>query len=241
MYLAKFNKLLNIFRNVFFLKVLFHFGVPASTEHDSLLKSLSNKSLHCIVDVGANRGQFSLVARHHFPGAAIYSFEPLKEPATIYQKIFADDQKIKLYKMAIGSTEKETIIHVSKADDSSSLLPISNLQNELYPGTSEKETRTVIEKPLDAILSASDIQTPAFLKIDVQGFEKSVLEGCESLLPLFSYVYVECSFVELYSGQALADEIISFLMDFGFKLKGVYNLSYDKHGIAIQGDFLFVR
>ena len=130
-------------------------------------------------------------------------------------------------------------IHVSRQDDSSSLLPITSLQNKLFPGTGEKEVRTIKVRPLDAVLDRKDIEKPAFLKLDVQGFERQALEGCKSLLPLFSYVYVECSFVELYSGQSLAHEIISYLDNCGFALSGIYNLSYDKSGKAIQGDFLF--
>ena len=94
---------------------------------------------------------------------------------------------------------------------------------------------------MEAVLSAKDIKSPALLKIDVQGFERGVLEGCKSLLASFSYVYVECSFLGLYTGQSLAPEVISFLSEFGFALCGVYNLCYDKKGIAIQGDFLFYK
>jgi len=54
-------------------------------------------------------------------------------------------------------------------------------------------------------------------------------------------IYVECSFVELYQGQALADEVISFLREENFSLSGIYNLNYDKSGRAIQGDFLFTN
>jgi hypothetical protein len=130
-------------------------------------------------------------------------------------------------------------IHVSCQDDSSSLLPITSLQNKLFPGTDEKEVRTIQVQPLDAVLDPIDFEKPALLKLDVQGFERQALEGCRSLLPMFSYVYVECSFVELYAGQSLAYEVISYLDDLGFVLSGVYNLSYDKNGGAIQGDFFF--
>jgi hypothetical protein len=47
--------------------------------------------------------------------------------------------------------------------------------------------------------------------------------------------------VELYTGQSLAHEIISFLADFEFVLSGVYNLSYDNKGCTIQADFLFKK
>jgi len=79
------------------------------------------------------------------------------------------------------------------------------------------------------------------LKIDVQGFELQALRGCEELLDCFTYIYVECSFTELYEGQALADEIIEWLRKRNFVLKGIYNPYYDANGVAIQGDFLFAK
>ena len=75
----------------------------------------------------------------------------------------------------------------------------------------------------------------------MQGFELEALQGCEDLLDRFAQVYVECSFLELYTGQALADEVIAWLRERGFRLAGVYNMSYDRNGSAVQGDFLFSR
>lgn len=51
---------------------------------------------------------------------------------------------------------------------------------------------------------------------------------------------MECSFVELYAGQALAHEVIHWLADRGFVLRGMYNPYYDHQGRSIQADFLFV-
>jgi hypothetical protein len=45
----------------------------------------------------------------------------------------------------------------------------------------------------------------------------------------------------LYAGQALADEVIAWLRERGFRLRGVHNLEYDRDGRAIQADFLFAR
>jgi len=217
---------------------LIKFRVAAGVEHVRILYDLGDR-FKTIIDIGANRSQFALVARRHFPGANIISFEPLGEPATVFRRVFACDPKVTLHEIAIGPENQDMIIHVSRADDSSSLLPIASLQSKLFPGTEEKEERKIIVRRLDAILCREDIEQPALLKIDVQGFERDVLEGCKALLPCFSHVYVECSFVELYAGQALAHEIISFLGGFGFVLSGIYNPYYDKKGIAIQGDFLF--
>ena len=78
-------------------------------------------------------------------------------------------------------------------------------------------------------------------KLDVQGFELEALRGCESLLGRFEHVYCECSFVPLYEGQALADEVIAWLRERGLRLVGVYNLACDREGQAVQADFLFER
>jgi hypothetical protein len=54
-------------------------------------------------------------------------------------------------------------------------------------------------------------------------------------------MYVECSFVELYAGQSSASEVIAFLYERGFEVGGVYDVAYDRKGLAVQADFLFVR
>jgi FkbM family methyltransferase len=237
----KIHKLMRILQNGYYARVLLRHKVAAGVEHTHLLEGLCSGGLKTIVDIGANRGQFALVARRCFPEAKIYSFEPLREAALIFRRVFATDPHVVLYQLAIGPRNEDRVIHVSRADDSSSLLPIAALQNNLFPGTEEKEQRKVTVLRLDEVLFREDIEGPALLKIDVQGFEEEVLEGCQALLPCFSHVYIECSFVELYGGQALAHEIISFLSSYGFHLSGIYNLYYDKKGVAIQGDFMFER
>jgi FkbM family methyltransferase len=213
-------------------------GVAAGTEHRIVLERLD---FDLIVDIGANRGQFALVARKCFPNASIHSFEPLKEPAVVFRRVFASDPRVTLHEIAIGPDDKDMLIHVSHADDSSSLLPIAPLQSALFPGTEEKEERIVTVRRLDAVLRREDIEQPALLKIDVQGFEEEVLEGCKTLLPCFSHIYVECSFMELYAGQTPAHEVVMFLDECGFVLAGIYNLYYSNDGLAVQGDFLFKR
>jgi len=69
--------------------------------------------------------------------------------------------------------------------------------------------------------------------------ELAALKGCEDLPDCFDYVYAECSFMELYEGQAMADEVIAYLRTHGFQLQGIYNMSCDRQGRAIQSDFLF--
>lgn len=214
-------------------------GVAAAVEHTSVLRNLGN--VRTVADIGANSGQFALVAKECFPNARLFAFEPLSDPVGKFERVFAGDPQVVLHKAAIGPQAGEANIYVSRRDDSSSLLPITALQDRLFPGTAEEGTKLVRVGRLEDFLSEDDIEPPALLKLDVQGFELQALQGCEDLLHRFAWVYVECSFYELYAGQAYADTVIAWLREREFQLAGVYNMSRDVVGRAIQGDFLFRR
>ena len=164
-FLGKLSKLFGVIRCPNYWPALIK-GVAAGVEHESVLDQI-----HCrhVVDIGANRGQFALVCRKYFPDARIDSFEPLSEPSARFRAIFAGDEKVRLHQCAIGPREGDAIIHVSKQDDSSSLLPISTAQSTLFPNTEEKEERTIPVAPLATKLGNGEISKPALLKVDVQG------------------------------------------------------------------------
>lgn len=237
--MKRLKKLNGIARHADLLGPLLRWNVAAGVEHFSVLYSLPGCST--VVDIGANRGQFALAARFVFPGAYITAFEPLAEPAGKCRLVFRDDPMVKVVESAIGPSAGHAQIHIASKDDSSSLLPITRRQNELFPGTAEADVAMIAIARLSDVLDRTDITNPALLKIDVQGFELSALAGCEELLPLFAWIYVECSFVELYAGQALAGDVIKWLAGRGYRLEGIYNVSYGKDGCAIQADFLFSR
>lgn len=217
--------------------VLLRYGVLAGAEHRQVL----NSSLKTIVDIGANKGQFSLACERWAPKAKIFAFEPLSFPAITFKSIFKDNPNIKLYEVAIGPEEKECLMHISAREDSSSLLPIGEGQVKKFLGTQEIAQTKICMSPLISQIGELNIQSPAMLKLDVQGFEMQALEGCMNLLKKFDLIYCECSFIELYIGQKLASDVIKRLQEENFILDGVFNIGYDSGGIAIQADFLFKK
>src|SRR5471030_1883982 len=66
---------------------LIKYRVAPSFEHQRLLASHQHDT---IVDVGANRGQFSLLARHLNPKARICAYEPHPGAASIFRKVLPD-------------------------------------------------------------------------------------------------------------------------------------------------------
>jgi FkbM family methyltransferase len=219
-------------------RVFLRTRVAASTEHDRILAGLQ---LQTIVDIGANRGQFALCVRRLYPLAQIFSFEPLSRPARSWRRVFAADTRAKLFTKAVAVKSGPATMHVSRWDSSSSLLPITKAQSEHFRFTEEASTEVVETTTLETCLNDSQIADPALLKLDVQGSELAALQGCTALIDRFRYVYVEASFIELYAGQALATEVIGFLIERGFTLMCVANLSHGASARPIQADFLFVR
>ncbi len=235
--LLRVRKLVAIFSRAEYRRAFLKFGVAASIEHDSILRALP---FDLVVDVGANRGQFSLASLRWRAGARVIAFEPLQEPASKYRRLFSENPAVSLHEVALARERGEMTIHVSRRDDSSSLLPIADLQTENFPGTERISERVVPVGPLSDFVNAGDLDKSALLKVDVQGSELSVLRSAETLLSRFRWIYAECSFMPLYEGQALAPEIEAYLLAHNFRKVSVSNISRERKGRApLQGDFLF--
>jgi len=143
--------------------------------------------------------------------------------------------------VAVAASAGPSVLHITEADDSSSLLPVSDLQVATFPGTRVVEQLRVETHRLDTLVASSDLDRPTLLKIDVQGTELDVLTGATGLLGDVDTILVECSFVELYTGQALADAVLSFLHRHDFRLVQILWPTLDRGGAVLQADMVFER
>jgi len=212
-------------------------GVAAAVEHESVAFEHDFAS---IIDVGAHRGQFALLARARYPRAALYCLEPLTEARTKLEQLLENDAGATIIGVAAGRGTGEADFHVSRLTDSSSLLPITNDCVTAFPGTEESGMTRVSTARLDDIFADAP-RRPCLLKVDVQGAELEVLIGAERLLDEIDEIFVECSFVEFYGGQALIDKVIDHVHARGFRLSGIYSVVRDGRGRCLQADLLFGR
>lgn len=212
-------------------------GVAATIEHDKVDFRTDFKT---VLDVGGHHGQFTLFALERFESARIVTFEPQSDGVELIRTVTAKESRVTIENFALGATPGTAQLNISRRSDSSSLLPIGRGQTEAFPGTEAERTETIAVETLDNLLPG-EIERPALLKIDVQGFELDVLRGATRTLSEIDNIFVECSFIELYEGQPLIGEIIAFLAEREFELAGVFGTSYDARGRCLQTDCLFRR
>jgi FkbM family methyltransferase len=213
-------------------------GVAAAIEHQEVAFRHEAAS---VIDVGASRGQFALFATHRFPGAHLFCFEPIPHERERLQQVLREHPAAQVFETAVSDESGSAVLHLAEKSDSSSLLLSTKRQTAEFPGSREVAAVPVPTIRLDEALSASRLRSPCLLKVDVQGLELSVLQGAQGILATVHEVLIECSFVELYRGQALVNDVVRFLSDQGFLLAGVSSIVRSSEGYALQGDFHFVR
>src|ERR1035437_3593206 len=85
-------------------------GVAPSIEHQQVFSEID---CDLILDVGANRGQFSLFSRMAKPRTPIIAFEPIPAEAEIFRRVTAGFENIQLHQVALGEQAGEAELHLS--------------------------------------------------------------------------------------------------------------------------------
>ena len=212
----------------------YFYGVSPLFELTPLIKQISHAKT--LIDVGSNKGQFSLLARKFFPNIKIHSFESQVDILNMQKKVLGT-KNINYYNFTLGSEEKEAELYVTKRKDSSSVLKPILTKNRNYITNEIKKTSI---KRLDELPNIKNIERPSVMKLDVQGYEFEVLKGAENILDYIDYVITEVSFIEVYENQTSANKLIKFLKSKSFKIKDKCNLSKIE-GKLFQEDILFFK
>lgn len=212
-----------------------------SPKHSLLgLRSIPIKT---IIDIGANHGQFAQWMTEELPSAKIYCFEPLPNPFEIL-KTWADKQNNRVVPLnwAIGDEAGQvSMFYHTEHSASSSLLPSTELTDQLYPFTKEqKEVKVDLLTLDDAMSKINDpLENEILIKMDVQGFEDRVIRGGSSTFGRAKVCILEVSIEELYEGQANFKELSFMLYELGFSYFGNLDQKYGDDGRCISLDAVF--
>ena len=191
------------------------FGASVTTSGEiqavsRFLNDSKNKSL-VILDVGANRGEWTAALQKFFPDAQYFLFEP--SPKT-FDLLVSKFRARNVVTFNIGLSNKKTEATLQKHDAYSRTASLYNLPGSV-PDFSEKVRLDQLGNVYDQLnISGIDL-----LKLDVEGHELDVLKGAEDLLKKqkISLIQFEYGETNLYSHVFLKD-IFEFLVDYNFSI-----------------------
>jgi FkbM family methyltransferase len=216
----------------------------AKVPQAQLVAVLERFAVSCVLDVGANVGQYAAGLREWGYRGRIVSFEPLAGAHAALVKRAAGDAAWQVApRMALGASEGDIEIELSAEGDMSSILPQNALLRQVSPSSRVLGRERVPIRRLDAVagdhLRSSDV---LFLKIDTQGYEPEVLEGAKALLPRLTGVQLELALVPIYEGERDYRWMIDLMDGLGFEAY-LFLPGYFERKLArqLQIDGVFMR
>src|SRR5947207_14657581 len=136
--------------------------------------------VNCVIDVGANHGQFASMIRRAGYRGVIISVEPQMESYATLAAAARTDPLWTALNIALGERDEDATLNVFAASDLNSLLrPSANMVLATW-ASDVRETQQVQVRRLDSIFEAlvHEVEAPrVFLKLDTQGYDLHVLRG----------------------------------------------------------------
>lgn len=208
----------------------------------NLNQFLASRNVDLVVDVGANDGGFASHIRRWGYAGDMVSIEPTANAYARLLKNIGGDSKWQAIKSAAGAEPAELEIFVSKWDTLSSFLPQTKLADRYAEWSEAASTETVPVQRLDDMLRDRNFQR-AFLKVDVQGYEKQVLAGAEETLARCAGVQLELPIGQLYQGVWSFTEALEHMDRLGFVIAQTVPTNSFVHDPAsvIEFDCIFRR
>jgi FkbM family methyltransferase len=178
-------------------------------DYNSVLADL--KTARVILDIGANIGNSSLYYTSINPDAQILAFEP--HPDTY--KLAAENLKLNkfpnIHLINIGLGEKRETLKLYEVNDNNPGM------NRILTAENDFPFKTIEVDRLDNVCREQNIDKIDFIKIDVEGFEYSVLAGGKEVIQKSKPVlFIELDDNNLKENNKSAKALIELLVSFGY-------------------------
>jgi FkbM family methyltransferase len=177
-----------------------------------------------IFDVGANDGDTAVEALKTFPEARVVSFEPHPTTFAKLNARITGDPRHRSVNVALGAEAGEAEMFEYDLSKVNSLTP-----NAQYAKRFGKEGHSirVTTTTMDRFCAENGIESVDVLKIDTEGFDLMVLEGCRSMMErgAVKFIYVEFNDLQPKEG-AFGGALMPFdllLRPYGYRFVAAYN------------------
>ena len=217
--------------------------IPYRDIHAHLLELFKRLDINCVLDVGANMGQYASGLRGGGYQGHIISFEPIREcfDTLIHQR----DDRWQIFNYALGDSEQTLDFHIAHKNVFSSFLQPNRYSSEhFWVSARVVRTEKVTVKRLDDIFNdIMPVSNPrVFLKLDTQGYDLEVLQGAGQVMPFVLGLQSEISCKAIYSGMPTHIESLQYIDALGYEITDMYPLAHDKHDMSLlEFDCIFRR
>lgn len=199
----------------------------------------------CVLDVGANRGQYVRLLRRAGYAGRVISFEPVPEIFVELAAAAAEDERWDVHQVALGREDGKLKMHVVPGT-LSSLLPPTEFGSARYERLRNATTATVPVRRLDEVLPdvlGDDLSTARMLlKLDTQGFDLEAFAGATAVLPQVVALQSEVALMQIYEGMPRMQESLAVFEGAGFEVTGLYPVSREaRTGRVLEYDCIMVR
>ena len=219
--------------------------VKTKNQHDNLSKHLLNvlvdKNIDCVIDVGANSGQYGLFLRELGYKGYIVSFEPVKSVFKVLKGKCNHEDKWFCYDFALGDKREEKIINVYKSTVFSSFLNANEYSKNIWTSLEHVTPESVKVFRLDDDMIGKLGCTNHMLKLDTQGYDKLVFDGSRNCLKNISVLQSELSLISVYDGMLDAYDVLKEFHKNDFYISGMYPINRDESLAVIEYDCVLVK
>ena len=211
-----------------------------------LRELLARLHIDCVLDVGANAGQYRDFLRDKvFYDGPIVSFEPVGRHVEALRERARSDRNWHIEGYALGSSDGAMPINVMASDQFSSFLEPDHARVKDYAELNVPcHTETVTVRTLDVVLPPLQERIGfdrPYLKIDTQGFDIEVLRGATTSLPAVKALQTEASVIGIYKGMPQYMDTIRYLDERGFDITGLYPVSRDNALRLVEFDCVMIN
>lgn len=210
----------------------------------NLFRLLSNHDFDCVIDVGANVGNFSQLCLKKINNSPVYSFEPAKDIADGLALKAKGNPRWFIVPSALGDENGQALLHISSHESVFNSLNSANPDFlSVFQGLESNRDQMVSVLTLDTFCRDNDLGSyrDILLKIDTQGHDFKVLRGATETLKQARAVIVELPFQNIYDSRESYRDILDFMAEAGFKVYGLSTISCDPKGSIIEAGAFFVR
>jgi len=205
---------------------------------------LRQLNINCVLDVGANVGQYAQRLRRGGYAGRIVSFEPVAGIAEKLREAARNDPDWRVYECALGDADEETEINV-RPGSMSSLLPSSEFGKDWHERLREGEAQKISVRRRDGLFDEviDGISDPrVYLKLDTQGYDMQAFAGAGDRLKEIAGMQSEVACVPIYDGMPRLPDQIAAYESAGFEITGMFPVTRHRATLrVIEFDVTMVR